>query len=114
MRSDAAHVRHRGRHLRSRDREVLLELAGVHRWAAEVMPGRTQGYFVGPLLSHHLDELLDDLGVARKRTPTRLDEYLLPLWPTRYRGVSAERRHRAPGTDDNTALAGVARPPGGR
>ena len=70
------------------------EIARVHRWAADVMPRRSQGYFIGPLLAHHIDELLDDLGVSRRRTRTALGEYLLPLWPTRYRGVGTERRRR--------------------
>ena len=74
--------------------EMELEIARVHRWAADVMPRRSQGYFIGPLLAHHIDELLDDLGVSRRRTRTALGEYLLPLWPTRYRGVGTERRRR--------------------
>jgi cation diffusion facilitator CzcD-associated flavoprotein CzcO len=74
--------------------EMEREIARVHRWAADVMPRRSQGYFIGPLLAHHIDELLDDLGVSRRRTRTAFGEYLLPLWPTRYRGVGTARRRR--------------------
>src|SRR5262245_10363274 len=74
--------------------DMEREVAHVHRWAAEVLPRRSQGYFIGPLLGHDMDEMLDDLGIPRKRARTALGEYLLPLWPTRYRSVGEERRSR--------------------
>jgi cation diffusion facilitator CzcD-associated flavoprotein CzcO len=76
--------------------EMEHEVARVHRWLAEEMPTRSQGYFIGPHLSHYLDELLADLGLPRRRTSNPLSEYLIPLRPSRYQTVGAERRRARP------------------
>ncbi len=68
------------------------EIDHVHAWLAEVMPGRREGYFVGPHLAHYLDELVRDMGLSPRRTSNFLAEYLAPVWATRYRTLGDERR----------------------
>ena len=82
--------------------EMDHEIARVARWMAERFPARPEGYFVGPYLSHYLDELLADMGLRTNRTGSRIKEYMAPLWPSRYRGVAEERR-RARGDSPSTA-----------
>ena len=73
------------------------EIDGVHAWLAEVMPGRREGYFVGPYLTHYLDELVRDMGLSPRRTSNFLAEYVAPVWATRYRTLGEERRRVARG-----------------
>ena len=68
------------------------EIDRVGRWMAERFPARPEGYFVGPYISHYIDELLTDMGLRTNRTGTRVKELMAPLWPSRYRDVPEERR----------------------
>jgi len=72
--------------------EMHAEIARVHRWAAQAMPARGSGYFIGPYLIHHLDELLRDMRLPTRRSSNFLSEHLLPMLPARYRSVGDERR----------------------
>lgn len=74
--------------------EMEREIAKVHAWANEVFPARPEGYFIGPFLTHYLDELLRDMGLNPFRTAHLFSEYLAPVWPERYRAVAEERRAR--------------------
>ena len=68
------------------------EIERVRRWTAEVMPTRSRGFFVGPWLVPHLDELMRDIGLPAVRSSNFTSENLLPVWPTRYRMLAEERR----------------------
>jgi dimethylaniline monooxygenase (N-oxide forming) len=68
------------------------EIDRFRRWAAEVMPSRAGGFFVGPHLAHYLDELMRDMGLPTVRTRVFLAEQFRPVWATRYRGLGEERR----------------------
>ena len=73
-------------------REMDREIVRVLDWAKEVLPARAEGYFIGPYVAHYLDDLLGDMGVPRRRARNLLAEYFAPLWPSRYRNLSEQRR----------------------
>jgi len=72
--------------------EMDREIYRVRRWAADVMPTRSRGFFVGPWVIPHLDELMRDMGLPVVRRGNFLAENLLPVWPTRYRTLAEDRR----------------------
>ncbi len=65
-------------------------------WAIDVFPGRREGYFVGPYLSHYLDDLLRDMQLPCRRAGSLVAEYFAPLWPRRYRNLTEQRQRRRP------------------
>lgn len=68
------------------------EVGRVRAWLAEVMPPRPQGYFLGPYLTHHIDDLVGDMGLPTRRTSNFLTEYLGSFSPTRYRDLAEHRQ----------------------
>jgi len=68
------------------------EIDRVRRWLHEVLPVRTEGYFVGPYLAHYLDELMDDMRLRTLRTSNFYLEHMFPLLPSRYADVADERK----------------------
>lgn len=72
--------------------EMEHEISRVLRWASETFPGRGEGYYIGPFVAHYLDDLMDDMGLPRKRTGSFFTEYFAPFWPDRYRNIGEERR----------------------
>jgi cation diffusion facilitator CzcD-associated flavoprotein CzcO len=70
----------------------------VKAWLREVIPGRPEGYYVGPFLYHHIDDLLTDMGLPTRRTSNFVSEYLSPLWPWGYAGIAEERRRARNGS----------------
>lgn len=74
--------------------EMQAEIQRVHARLAEVLPARPQGYFIGPFLTHHIDDLLADMGVPTRRTSNVFSEYLAPFSPARYRDITNQRRSR--------------------
>ena len=72
--------------------DMNREIERVRRWTAEVMPTRSRGFFLGPWVIPHLDELMCDMGLPAVRSSNFLAENLLPVWPTRYRMLAEERR----------------------
>jgi dimethylaniline monooxygenase (N-oxide forming) len=70
------------------------EIARVLEWASDVFPARSEGYFIGPYVSHYLDDLLRDMQLPSRRASSVFTEYLAPLWPHRYRNVAEQRRQR--------------------
>jgi hypothetical protein len=56
--------------------EMEAEIQRVHAWLTEVFPGRPHGYFLGPYLMHHIDDLLTDMGLPTQRTRNVFTEYL--------------------------------------
>src|SRR5881296_1622039 len=72
--------------------DMNREIERVRRWTAEVMPARSRGFFVGPWVVPHLDELMRDMGLPAVRSSNFIAENLMPVWPTRYRTLAEERR----------------------
>ncbi|WP_405491165.1 flavin-containing monooxygenase [Nocardia sp. NBC_00511] len=70
---------------------MQAEITRVGKWVAEVMPGRPEGYYVGPYLSHHIDELMGDMGLPVRRTDNFLSEYFDTFLPSRYCDLTEER-----------------------
>jgi hypothetical protein len=77
------------------------EIDGVRAWLREAIPGRPEGYYVGPHVAHHIDELMTDMGLPTRRERSAVTEFILPLFPRRYAGVGEERR-RARSASRNT------------
>lgn len=71
---------------------MQAEIGRVRAWSSEVLPARPQGYLLGPFLSHHIDELVADMGLRTRRASNLMTEYLAPFVPARYAGLAAERR----------------------
>lgn len=72
-------------------RDMQAEVERVRSWLAAVLPARAEGYFIGPYLAHHIDDLVADMGLPTRRTSNFVSEYLGPLRPERYRGIATER-----------------------
>jgi hypothetical protein len=72
--------------------EMEAEIDRVRGWLGDALPARAQGYFIGPYLAHHLDDLIADMDVPTRRTSNFITEYLGPVLPARYRGLAEERR----------------------
>lgn len=68
------------------------EIAAVLAWSADTFPGRAEGQFVGPYVSHYLDDLLGDMDLPTRRSRSLVHEYFGPVWPSRYASVSEQRR----------------------
>ena len=73
-------------------KDMDAEIQRVQTWLAEVFPARRHGYFVGPCVTHYIDDLLADMGVPTRRTRNALTEYLAPFLPSRYRDLSPPHR----------------------
>jgi|SRR2546422_4271411 len=68
------------------------DIARFRRWATETMPSRSGGFFLGPHVIHHVDDLMRDMRLPPFRAHNFVAEHLLPVWPSRYRTVGEERR----------------------
>jgi len=68
------------------------EIERVHRWAAETMPSRSAGYFVGAHVPHYIDDLLSDVQLPLLRKADFIRENFTSLLPSRYKTLGAERR----------------------
>jgi cation diffusion facilitator CzcD-associated flavoprotein CzcO len=74
--------------------EMEREIGRALDWASDVFPARSEGYFVGPYLSHYLDDLLRDMQLPCRRAGSLVAEYFAPLWPRRYRNLTEQRQRR--------------------
>ena len=72
--------------------EMEEEVERVSAWLSDALPARAEGYFLGPYLAHHVDDLVGDMGLPTRRTSNFVTEYLAPVRPVRYRGLTEERR----------------------
>lgn len=72
--------------------QMQTEIHRVQSWRSAVLPTQPQGHILGPFLAHHIDELLTDMNLPTRRTTNILTENLAPLYPTRYTGLTDERR----------------------
>ncbi len=68
------------------------EIKRVHDWLAVMLPARSQGFFIGPCVVHHIDDLLTDMGLPTRRTRNVLTEYFGEFVPARYADVADQRR----------------------
>jgi len=72
--------------------EMNDEIGKVHDWAAEEMPSRREGYFVGAYMTNYINDLIEDMGLPVNRTSNVISEYLGPCFASRYAGLGDERR----------------------
>jgi dimethylaniline monooxygenase (N-oxide forming) len=72
--------------------DMQEEIRRVRAWLAEVLPARPEGYFLGPYLAHHIDDLVADMRLPTRRCSNFLTEYVGPFSPARYRDLAQERR----------------------
>jgi cation diffusion facilitator CzcD-associated flavoprotein CzcO len=72
--------------------EMENDIADMRRWIERELPDHRGGYFIGPFVSHHIDDLMRDMGLPTRRVRNVLAEHFLPRWPTRYATVAQERR----------------------
>jgi dimethylaniline monooxygenase (N-oxide forming) len=68
------------------------EIDRVGHWARQILPKRSEGYFIGGYVAHYADELLRDMGLSTRRANNLLTEYFAPLWAERYRKLATERQ----------------------
>lgn len=73
--------------------EMDDDIGCMHRWLAQEMPGHCAGYFIGPFVSHYVDDLMRDMELSTTRTGNFITENLLPMWPSRYSTVAEERHN---------------------
>ena len=78
--------------------DMQAEVDRVGKWLEAAFPRRPQGYFIGPHVAHHIDDLVADMGLPTQRTSNFVTEYLAPVLPARYRGIVEERRLARDGT----------------
>jgi cation diffusion facilitator CzcD-associated flavoprotein CzcO len=72
--------------------DMNADISRMHKWLDREMPSHRAGYFIGPFVSHYLDDLMRDMGLQTTRTSNFIAENLLPLWPARYSTVNEERQ----------------------
>jgi cation diffusion facilitator CzcD-associated flavoprotein CzcO len=85
----------RGEHALPTVEDMKAEIQRVHAWLAVMLPARPQGYFIGPCVAHHIDDLLTDMGLPTRRTRNVFTEYFGPFLPSRYADVAEQRRYRS-------------------
>jgi cation diffusion facilitator CzcD-associated flavoprotein CzcO len=72
--------------------EMDAEIARVRAWLGHALPGRPEGYFIGPFQAHYVDELLNDMNLPTRRVRNVIVEFFGPFAPKRYATLGAERR----------------------
>lgn len=65
---------------------MIREIGKVMSWLSDVFPTKEQGYFIGPHLIHHINDLIEDMGACppRRRWWISLFEFFRPWSPDRY------------------------------
>lgn len=71
--------------------EMNSEIDKAHAWADEYLPNRGTEGFVGPYLSHYVDELIREMGLPLRRNKGFFSEYFGPFRGSRYAELAAER-----------------------
>ncbi len=72
--------------------EMNREIDRVHAWADESLPNRGAEGFIGPYVSHYVDDLIRDMGLRVRRVHGFFGEYFGIFRASRYAGLSEERR----------------------
>ncbi|MDX1658692.1 MAG: NAD(P)-binding domain-containing protein [Nitriliruptorales bacterium] len=79
------------------EREVMEhEIDRVEHWASQTFHPARGGYFIGPHMSHYIDDLMADMDLPRHRT-NPIKEYVGRFLPERYAEVGEERRRSSRG-----------------
>jgi len=73
--------------------EMNNEIDRVHEWAETYLPNRGTEGFIGPHMSHYVDDLMTDMGLPLRREKGFFAEYFGPVRGSRYAGLADERRH---------------------
>ena len=73
--------------------EMNEEIDLAHTWADLNLPNRGTEDFVGPYISHYVDDLMVDMGLETRRTGSVVKEYLTAFRASRFAGLADERRH---------------------
>ena len=68
------------------------EINQAHAWADANLPNRGTEGFVGPHISHYVDDLMGDMGLATRRLDKFVAEYLTAFRASRFAGLGEERR----------------------
>jgi cation diffusion facilitator CzcD-associated flavoprotein CzcO len=68
------------------------EIDLAHAWADLHLPNRGTEDFVGPYISHYVDDLMLDMGLETRRTASVVKEYLTAFRASRYADLAEERR----------------------
>ena len=74
--------------------EMEKSIDKVLSWAQRTFPYAANGYHLGPFVSHYVDELLGDMNLETHRSESLLAEFFRPNFPSKYEGVTEERRRR--------------------
>jgi cation diffusion facilitator CzcD-associated flavoprotein CzcO len=72
--------------------QMNQEITRMRRWAERKFPAASEGYFIGPFIAHHVDDLMRDMNLPTRRSNNPLTEYFGRLLPSRYRAVHKQRR----------------------
>jgi hypothetical protein len=72
--------------------EMDREIDRVLGWASDTFREGWAGWFLGPHISHYVDDLMEDMGLATRRSGSVVREVFASYRPTRYRTVHDERR----------------------
>lgn len=73
------------------------EIDRVLAWASDTFPEGWGGFFIGPHISHYVDDLMEDMGLPTRRVGSVLREIFGRYSPVRYRSVHDERRRAREG-----------------
>jgi len=80
--------------------EMDAEVDRVQQWTSSALFQRDEGYFIGGYIFQYLDELLEDMGLPRRRLKSWFREQVAPLAPELWESVGTERRAAARRGDD--------------
>ncbi|MFQ6006260.1 MAG: flavin-containing monooxygenase [Woeseia sp.] len=72
--------------------EMEEEIDLAHSWADLTLPNRGTEDFVGPYISHYVDDLVVDMGLETRRTDNFVKEYMTAFRASRFAGLADERR----------------------
>ena len=72
--------------------EMNREIDRVHAWADDHLPNRGTEGFVGPHISHYVDDLMTDMGLPVRRVKSFFGEHFGIYRASRYAGLADERR----------------------
>lgn len=70
------------------------DIRAMQQWVEQEMPDHRGGYYVGPYISHHVDDLMRDMGLPVRRTENFIVENFFVRWPARYAALPEERKNR--------------------
>lgn len=72
--------------------EMNEEINRAHTWADANLPNRATEGFVGPHISHYVDDLMGDMGLETRRMDKFIAEYFTAFRASRFAGLGDERR----------------------